>query len=115
MRFLLRATIPVEVGNDMVHDPDETTNLAERQDQAERCRAMREALFEGFSWEDVHDQLAQDRERIKAFLSGHKPTTPNQYMLADGRVFDAEADLYGARLLYRPPSPGGGIIPQQFG
>ncbi len=100
---------------DTLHDPDETTNLAEQQDQAERCRAMREALFEGFSWEDVHRQLAEDRERIKAFLSGQKPSTPNQYMLADGRVFDAEADLYGARWLYRPPSQGGGIIPQQFG
>ena len=76
---------------------------------------MREELFRGFSWEQVHEQLAADRERLPGLLSGLKPTTPNQYMLADGRVFDAEGDLYDARWLYVPPLQGGGIIPQQFG
>jgi len=36
-------------------------------------------------------------------------------MLRDGRVFDAEESLYGARWLYVPPEATGGIIPQQFG
>jgi hypothetical protein len=40
---------------------------------------------------------------------------PNQYMLPDGRIFDAEAELYAARWLYIPPQSDGGIIPQQFG
>ena len=44
-----------------------------------------------------------------------RPSTPNQYMLPDGRVFDAEASLYDARWLYIPPVNGGGVIPQQFG
>jgi len=100
---------------DMANDPGETTNLAARPEQAERCAAMREALFQGFSWEQVHEQLAADRKRLPEFLSGLKPTTPNQYRLSDGRMFDAEGDLYDARWLYQPPLSGGGIIPQQFG
>ena len=101
---------------DMVNDPDENTNLAGRPEHAERCRSMREKLFRGFSWEDVHRQLAADRERLPEFFSGMKPTTPNQYTLADGRVFDAEGDLYNARWLHIPPeSLRGGIIPQMFG
>ena len=100
---------------DLANDPEENVNLADREAQRERCRHMREALFTGFSWEQVHRQLADDRQRLAHLLSGQKPSTPNQYMLEDGRIFDAEGDLYGARWLYVPPLPGGGIIPQQFG
>ena len=100
---------------DMRGDPGETTNLAADPRHAERCRRMRSALFYGFSWDGVHRQLAADRERLPEYLSGLKPSTPNQYMLSDGRVFDAEGDLYGARWLPYPDLKGGGVIPQQFG
>ncbi|MCY4377926.1 MAG: sulfatase-like hydrolase/transferase [Spirochaetaceae bacterium] len=100
---------------DMRGDPGETTNLAGDPGHAERCRQMRKALFDGFSWEHVHTQLAADRARLPQYLSGLKPSTPNQYMLGDGRVFDAEGDLYGARWLPYPDLKGGGVIPQQFG
>ena len=77
---------------------------------------MRDALHKGFSWDGVHRQLALDRERLPQFLSGLKPTTPNQYMLPDGRMFDAERELYDSRWQVLPPVPdGGGIIPQMFG
>jgi len=100
---------------DMRGDLGETTNLAGDPRHAERCRRMRAALFDGFSWEGVHRQLAADRDRLPQYLSGLKPSTPNQYMLGDGRVFDAEGDLYGARWLPYPDLKGGGVIPQQFG
>ena len=51
---------------------------------------MRRAALAGFDWADIHRQIARDRERIPQFASGQKPSTPNQYMLPDGRVFDAE-------------------------
>jgi choline-sulfatase len=100
---------------DMVNDPDETINLAGHPEHAERCGRMRDAVFQDFSWHQVHTQLKSDSERLGEFASGLKPTTPNQYMLSDGRVFDAEGDLYAARWLYIPPQSDGGIIPQQFG
>ena len=100
---------------DMVGDPGETKNLAGDADQALRCQEMKRALFRGFSWEKVHTQLAEDRDRLPQFFSGLKPSTPNQYMLQDGRIFDAEASLYKARWLHIPPEANRGIIPQQFG
>ena len=100
---------------DMVHDPDEAHNLAQRPEHEARCASMRGAATAGFDWRAVRAQLAEDRERIAEHYSGIKPTTPNQYMLPDGRVFDAEAELYGARWLSLPDVQGGGIIPQQFG
>ena len=100
---------------DMVNDPGENTNLAGQPEHVERCRKMREQLFRGFSWQEVHKRLESDRQRLPQFLSGLKPSTPNQYMLKDGRVFDAEKELYDARWLYIPPEATGGIIPQQFG
>jgi len=99
---------------DLGDDPGETTNLAGRPEHAARCAEMKEALFKGFAWEQVHAQLAADRDRLPAFFSGIKPTTPNQYVFEDGRVFDAEAELYGARWL-RIPEGVGSIIPQMFG
>ena len=100
---------------DMVGDPGETKNLAGDADQALRCQEMKRALFRDFSWEKVHAQLAEDRDRLPQFFSGLKPSTPNQYMLKDGRTFDAEASLYKARWLHISPEANGGIIPQQFG
>ena len=100
---------------DTLNDPGETTNLAGRPEHAERCRQMREALFGDFSWAEAHAQLARDRARLPEFLSGLKPTTPNQYMLPDGRIFDAEQSLYEARWLRLPDDQSGGIIPQRFG
>lgn len=100
---------------DRLNDPGETVNLAAQPEHASRCQNMREALFRNFGWEQVHEQLAKDRERLPEFFSGQKPSTPNQYMLPDGRVFDAESDLYGARWLDMPEHDGGGCIPQQFG
>ena len=100
---------------DMETDPTEGANLAEQPARQERCARMKEWLYRGFSWEMVHQRLARDRERIREFYSGLPPSTPNQYMLPDGRVFDAERSLYDARWLSIVPGSTGGIIPQQFG
>lgn len=101
---------------DMINDPEETRDLANDPAQADRCAEMRRFLFEGFSWEEVHTALARDRARLPEFCSGLQPSTPNQYMLPDGRVFDAEKSLYDARWLQIPPEASdGGIIPQMFG
>lgn len=95
-------------------DPDETTNVAGDPANAERCRTMNEWLHRGFSWDEVHTTLARHREELPKYLSGHMPGTPNQYMLPDGRVFDAEKSLYDARWLMIPEGATS-IIPQQFG
>lgn len=100
---------------DMANDPEERENLAARPEHAERCAELRAKLFEGFSWEQVHARLAEDRARLPEYLSGEKPSAPNQYMLPDGRVFDAEGSMYAARWLMVPEGAVGGIIPQQFG
>ena len=96
------------------NDPGELRNLAQEPDQAKHCRELRAILFEGFGWEQALGQLEADRARIEQHRSGLKPTVPKQYRLADGRTFDAEAGLYGARWLVEPNATGG-IIPQQFG
>jgi choline-sulfatase len=100
---------------DLLTDLGENYNLAGDPAQTERCQAMRAALYRNFSWEGAHAQLAADRARLPTFKSGVPPTTPNQYRLSDGRLFDAEASLYAARWLLLPEDTSGGIIPQQFG
>jgi hypothetical protein len=100
---------------DRANDRHETTNLAAAPEHRERCERMSAALHEDFDWDEIHAVLAEDRARRQEFLSGEKPTTPNQYMLPDGRLFDAEASLYEARWLHIPPGMDGGIIPQQRG
>lgn len=52
---------------------------------------------------------------LNEFAAGAKPTTPNQYMLRDGRTFDAEESLYGARWLHWPPEGRAEVIPQRYG
>lgn len=100
---------------DLLTDPGEQVNLATDPAQRERCELMKQLAMDGFSWELTDKQITEDRERIKDFLSGEKPTTPNQYRLPDGRIFDAEASLYEARWLSTPADLTGGVIPQMFG
>jgi choline-sulfatase len=101
---------------DLADDPEERVNLAQDPAHQERVRLMRGKLYRDFSWDEVHRKLAGDRERRLQVTSGMKPTTPNQYMLADGRLVDAERDLYDARWIVIPEEPeSGGHIPQYFG
>jgi choline-sulfatase len=100
---------------DLETDPGEERDLAEDPAHAERLASMRALLHRDFSWEKAREQLVADRERLPAFKSGRTPSTPNQYRLPDGREFDAEGALYGARWLPIQPGSNGGIIPQQFG
>jgi choline-sulfatase len=100
---------------DLQNDPGENEDLADRPEHTARARCMKEALYRNFSWDGAHAQLRADRERLSEFCSGLRPTTPNQYCLPDGRMFDAEASLYEARWLPQPPHEGGGSIPQKLG
>ncbi|MBL9214600.1 MAG: sulfatase-like hydrolase/transferase [Opitutaceae bacterium] len=100
---------------DLERDPEERSSVAAVPEHAAVVERLRTLLHRDFSWEGVHRQLAVDRERLKQFKSGRKPTTPNQYRLPDGREFDAEAALYEARWLKIPPGCDAGIIPQQYG
>ena len=112
--------VDIERGDRLLFDlqaaPGELTNLAADPAHADTCNELRGALEAQGSWDDLRAQLEHDRQRVPELASGRAPSTPNQYQLPDGRVFDAEAGLYGARWLpYQPGSETGGIIPQQFG
>ena len=111
--------VQVEKGGELLfnllEDPNERVNRVAEPAQAARVNAMRSMLEKDFSWEAAHQQLEADRLRVPEFLSGQRPSTPNQYTLRDGRVCDAETGLYDARWLYIPPEATGGIIPQMKG
>jgi len=100
---------------DLENDPREFRNAIDDPELVMIVEEMASNLNTGFSWEETLERINRDRERAKAFLSGVKPTTPNQYRLPDGRIFDAEGDLYGARWLQTEIHGMSGIIPQRYG
>lgn len=100
---------------DLESDPREFRNALNDDANKATITSMSSALNDGFDWHQTLDRINRDRERSKKFMSGMKPTTPNQYMLPDGRMFDAEGDLYGIRWLQTETCGMGGIIPQRYG
>ena len=100
---------------DLRRDPGERQNLAALPKHARLLAKLDKLTFGRNSWATYQRQLRRDRRRVPKFLSGKKPTTPNQYRLPDGRTFDAEGALYEQRWLQIPPHMTGGIIPQSYG
>lgn len=111
--------VQMEKGRELLfhlkEDPGELHNRVDDPAQSERVQAMRTMLETNFSWDQAHLQLEADRLRVPEYLSGQRPSMPNQYTLRDGRVCDAESGLYEARWLHIPPEVTGGIIPQMKG
>ena len=99
---------------DLQDDPREFHNRIDDPACADEIATLRARLNDGFSWELALERIDADRERLAEFRSGVKPTTPNQYELADGRRFDAEAALYDARWLQTELDGMSGIIPQMY-
>ena len=99
---------------DLAEDPQEFRNVAGEEPYADELRELSAKLNHGFSWEAMLERIDRDRERAKEYRSGQRPSTPNQYQLPDGRVFDAEASLYGARWLQTDTHGMSGIIPQMY-
>jgi len=99
---------------DLERDPCEFRNLIDSPELADEVSRLSSRLNEGFSWEAMIERINADRERAKEYRSGRRPSTPNQYQLPDGRVFDAEESLYGARWLQTDTHGMSGIIPQMY-
>jgi choline-sulfatase len=82
--------VQVEKGGELLfnllEDPEEWVNRVAEPAQAERVKAMRAMLEKDFSLEAAHRQLEADRLRVPEFLSGQRPSTPNQYTLHTGGV-----------------------------
>jgi choline-sulfatase len=111
--------VQVERGDELLFnlkdDPFENANVVRDPAHGGLVASLRAMLEKDFSWESAHRQLEADRLRVPQYLSGRRPSMPNQYTLRDGRVCDAETGLYDARWLYIPPEATGGIIPQMEG
>lgn len=97
---------------DLQHDPGERRNRIDDPALAATRQELAQRLNHGFTWDGALERINADRERAKQFRSGVRPTTPNQYQLEDGRVFDAEQALYEARWLQTDTYGMSGIIPQ---
>lgn len=111
--------VQVEKGSELLfnlkEDPTESNNRINDPTLTDLITSLRAMLETNFSWEQAHRQLEADRKRVPDYLSGKRPSTPNQYTLRDGRVCDAETGLYDARWLHIPAAATGGIIPQMEG
>jgi choline-sulfatase len=99
---------------DLQEDPREYHNRIDDADFADIRESLSTSLNAGFTWDGALANIEADRQRAAEFRSGQRPSTPNQYQLADGRVFDAEAALYNARWLQTESTGMSGTIPQMY-
>lgn len=77
---------------DLSADPGETNDLGPDPPGEAPVDAFRAMLDEGGSWEEVLRRIGEARERLERHPVRSRGTV--QYRLADGRVIEADADLY---------------------
>jgi len=78
---------------DLDNDPEETNDLAGQPPTEAPVELLRNLLEEEGTFESLAEQRAKDRERTDRPPSASKGAL--QYQLADGRVIEADAGLYG--------------------
>jgi hypothetical protein len=98
---------------DLQNDPDKFHNAIDEPAYADQVKELSAHINTGFSWEEMIDRISTERGRAKQFRAG-RDSAPNQYLLEDGREFDAEESLYGARWLQTDTYGMSGIIPQMW-
>jgi choline-sulfatase len=100
---------------DLSLDPAELSNKHGLQEYAGVERELKKLLDSKYTMDEWVKIAAKDAERAKQFRDGVRPSMPNQYMLGDGRIFDAEKGLYDVRWLQTSSdSKYGGFIPQRY-
>jgi choline-sulfatase len=97
---------------DLESDPEEFENRIDDRYYASHVAQLKNRLCGNVSWKMISEQMISDKEKAARYRSGLRPTTPNQYQMADGRTFDAESSLYDARWLEAGGEGIAGIIPQ---
>ena len=90
---------------DLTVDPDEQTNLLNTDPNNARLKALRDAVLEGFRFDDVEAQRKQQSDDLKArFPARTTAVTPNQIMLGTGQLVEADAPLYHPEVVSDNPA-----------
>ena len=85
---------------DLVNDPDEQINIADKPEFANDLEPLRKAVLDGFSFDEAESKrLEQSSGLKKQFPAKFEPVTPNQVVLGDGRLVEADTPLYHPEIL----------------
>ena len=77
---------------DLSADPDETNDVGPDPPGEAPVDAFQAMLDEGGSWEEVLRRIGEERTRLERYPVQSRGTV--QHRLADGRIIEADADLY---------------------
>lgn len=99
---------------DLKNDPKEFCNTAHSPEYSDIASRLRKKLNEKYDFDDLFKMIEFDTERAKEFRSNIRPSCPNQYMLKDGRIFNAEESMYNVRWLKTENLSFSGHIPQRY-
>jgi len=85
---------------DLENDPDEQVNIANAPEFEEALEPLREAVMSGFSFDEAEATRKEQESGLKQqYPAKFKPVTPNQIVLGDGRLVEADTPLYHPELL----------------
>mgnify|MGYP001234078078 FL=1 len=80
---------------DIENDPDEQRSIASDPAFAEALAPLKAAALDGFSFEETEAlRSKQNAELKKAHPAAFAPTTPNQIVLGNGKLVEADSPLY---------------------
>ena len=82
---------------DIQADPDEQHNLlaGNSGNEPSELLALRDAVLNGFSFDDAEETREREAKPLRErYAAKVKPDTPNQILLGDGRLVEADAPLY---------------------
>jgi choline-sulfatase len=85
---------------DIESDPDEQVNIASTPAFQDALAPLRDALLKDFSFDEAEKVRSEQTADLKnRFPAKFQPETPNQIVLGDGRLVEADALLYNSEVL----------------